>query len=488
MLFNSYVFVALFLPLVWCGYFLCNHFKLHKSAEVWLIIASFIFYGYEDYRLCILLTASILVNYGLHVWMLQERTSPGARKALMWSGVLVNFGVLFSFKYLMFVLDNVNRFLGTDFVIRNIVLPLGISFFTFQQVSFLIDSSKQGMERYTLREYALFVTFFPQLIAGPIVLHNETIPQFRNPENRRIQVQNMVEGLEYFFLGFAKKVLIADSFARICDAGWGDLTGLNSVSAFLTMLAFTLEIYFDFSGYCDMAIGLGRMFNIQIPLNFNAPYKAVTIDDFWKRWHMTLTRFLTTYLYIPLGGSRKGTLRTYVNILIVFTLSGVWHGAGWNFIIWGVLHGLMKLVYRLGKNLWDKLPKAFLWLCTFLFVNAAWMFFRAEYLGQPLTLFGQLVQGGIGGIHEDMLQAMTDGSILYSCISGLVQGPVLTVIGQILTYVWFAFCTWICVGWPTSHQWVQKPKSPKLYALEGILFAWALWGLSQVSKFIYFNF
>ena len=305
-------------------------------AQGTLIIASFVFYGYGDYRLCVLLAFSIAVNYLLHLGLMRNNCREGFRRLLLVLGIGINLGLLYYFKYFDFTLENLNRFFGTDFVLRNIALPLGVSFYTFQQISFVVDSYNRKMGKCSLLDYSLFVSFFPQLVAGPIVLHQEMIPQFQNPENRKINYDNMLSGAEYFIMGFAKKILVADTFAKICDAGYENLFELNSISAIFTILAFTLEIYFDFSGYCDMALGLGRFFNIIIPINFNSPYKALNISDFWKRWHMTLTRFLTTYLYIPLGGSRKGFMRTCINVMLVFSLSGLWHGAAWTFVLWAV--------------------------------------------------------------------------------------------------------------------------------------------------------
>lgn len=489
MLFNSYAFLLFFLPITWCVYFICNHFRSYRLAQAALIAASFVFYGYEDYHLCFVLLGTILVNYLLHYLFLEKAGDGIGRKVLLWTGIFLNFGLLFYFKYFNFFLENLNRFTGSDLILKNIVMPLGISFFTFQQVSFVVDSYKRETERVRFLDYALFVSFFPQLVAGPIVLHKEMIPQFWDREKRKLQYDNLISGLEYLILGFAKKVLVADSFARICDAGYAELAGLNSVSAILTMLSFTLEIYFDFSGYCDMAIGLGRLFNIEIPVNFNSPYKAVTIADFWKRWHITLTRFLTTYLYIPLGGNRKGKIRTYVNVMIVFTLSGLWHGADWTFVLWGILHGFMMVLYRSQKATWDRLPKTFLWLITFLFVNAAWVFFRADYFRQPFVLFKRMLMGGMGMCHESMVNAFCEGSVWMTLLEGVASGRWLSTFSQMAVWIWFAFWTVGCVYLPSSHVIVKKRNRTTGYFIcLGILFAWSFMWLSQVSKFIYFNF
>lgn len=488
MLFNSYVFILLFLPITWCAYFLLNRFHLYKPAQTALIIASFIFYGYQDEKLCLLLLFTIVINYCLHIYLTGNNPAV-MKKVVLAAGVCSNLFLLYYYKYLNFSIEIANNLFSTDFAFRDIIMPLGISFFTFQQISMLVDSSKPDMKRYGLLDYALFVSFFPQLIAGPIVLHQEIIPQFQEEEKKKINYSNMVSGLEYFILGLAKKVLVADAFARICDAGYENLATLNTYSAILTILAFTLQIYFDFSGYCDMAKGLGKLFNIEIPINFDSPYKAITIADFWKRWHKTLTRFLTQYLYIPLGGNRKGKWRTYRNVMIVFTLSGLWHGADWTYIIWGVLHGLMQVLYRMGKSFFDKLPKWLLWTATFVFVNLAWVFFRADYSKQPFYLMLQLIQGGSGWCQDAMVAALCENTVGMALLESFVSPAVLAGVQQLWVVIWFLLWTVVCVKLPSSHEMVEKKnRSTGYFLFLAVLFVWSFFWLSQVSKFIYFNF
>lgn len=494
MLFNSYAFLT-FLPIVWAVYFILNRFRLFKAGSCVLIIASFVFYGYADYRLCFLLAFSITINYLLHLVLTDAGDTDGGQRSVtvrrlsLTAGIVVNLGLLYYFKYLDFTLENMNRFLGTDFVLKNIVLPLGISFYTFQQLSFVIDSYQRKTERSPFLEYCLFVSFFPQLVAGPIVLHEEMIPQFRNPEKRKINYENMISGMEYFIIGFAKKILVADSFARICDAGYENLHQLSSFSAVITILTFTLQIYFDFSGYCDMALGLGRFFNIVIPINFDSPYKAATISDFWKRWHMTLTRFLTTYVYIPLGGSRKGMRRTCINVMLVFTVSGLWHGAAWTYVLWGIIHGVAMVICRVGRKVLEHMPQWLLWISTFVFVNIAWVFFRAEFFRQPWYLLRQVVSGGAGGLHGDMVSAFCDNTIWKLTLERLMAAPALQCLCQIAVTLWCVFGVVICVRFPSSHELIRaKRRSGIWYVWLSILFVWSFTWLSQVSKFIYFNF
>lgn len=488
MLFNSYAFFG-FLPVIWIIYFLMNRFRRYRMAQFALIMASFFFYGYADYRLCFLLAFSIFVNFLLHLLLMRDGFPQAFRRVCLSVGILANLGLLFYFKYLDFTIANLNRFLGADFALKNIALPLGISFYTFQQLSFVIDSYQRETEKVGFLDYALFVSFFPQLVAGPIVLYKEMIPQFKNRENRKVNYENMVSGLEYFIIGFAKKILIADSFAGICDAGYENLQQLSSLGAVVTILAFTLQIYFDFSGYCDMALGLGRFFNIIIPVNFDSPYKAATISEFWRRWHMTLSRFLTTYLYIPLGGNRRGMLRTCINVMIVFTVSGLWHGAAWTYVLWGMMHGIVMAVYRLGRRTIDRLPRCLLWCATFAFVNIAWVFFRAEYFRQPWLLLGRVIAGGKGGLQEDMAAAFCDNTVWKVTMERFVSASLMEGICQAAVLLWCLAGVFLCVKLPSSHELVtRKFRGTGWYVWLGILFSWSFTCLSQVSKFIYFNF
>ncbi|MGL6119911.1 MAG: MBOAT family O-acyltransferase, partial [Fusobacteriaceae bacterium] len=366
MLFNSFVFIFLFLPITLIVYFLLNNYGKEKLAKAWLVLGSLYFYSYFNYKYTYLIVLSIFVNYCIGN-ILNEKKSVKRTiytKSYFIVGLIFNIGMLFYFKYYDFFIGNMNSVLKINLPILKLMLPLGISFFTFQQLSFLIDSYKGKSQKYDFLSYSLFVTFFPQLIAGPIVLPEEMLPQFENHDNKKINYENINRGLYLFSIGLAKKVLIADSISPFADAGFDKMTSLTFIEGWLTSISYTMQLYFDFSGYCDMAMGIALMFNIILPLNFNSPYKSTSIQEFWKRWHMTLGRFLTNYLYIPLGGNRKGELKTLRNLSIVFLASGIWHGAGWNFIIWGALHGLAILIHRTWKNKGYKMPALLGWAIT----------------------------------------------------------------------------------------------------------------------------
>lgn len=345
MLFNSYEFILAFLPVSTICYYLLNHLHFRKAALATLILSSLVFYAGDNIRFLSVLCGSIAVNWmfasGLNY--VREKSNNFSKLFLI-AGILVDLGLLFYFKYYNFFLENVNQLFHTSYHGKNILLPLGISFFTFQQISFLVDTMKGETKDYGVLEYAAFVSFFPQLVAGPIVLHGELIPQFRDRNRWKFDFDSFAQGIYVFSIGLCKKVIVADTFGRVVTWGYGQYRGiaeaLTSLELIIVMLSYSFQIYFDFSGYCDMAKGIAGMFHLELPSNFNSPYKALSIADFWKRWHITLTRFLRTYVYIPLGGNRKGKIRTYANTLIVFFISGLWHGANWTFVIWG---GVMVL-------------------------------------------------------------------------------------------------------------------------------------------------
>ena len=379
MLFNSLEFILAFLPLTLVGFFVIRKFSQDASL-LWIVAASLFFYGWWNPIYLILLIGSILFNFSIGKSLSIKKSRP-----LLIFAVAINIGLLAYFKYANFFVDSFNTALAQSIELLPIILPLAISFFTFQQIAYLVDAYKKKTKEHSLLHYSLFVSFFPQLIAGPIVHHKEMLPQFL--KRLSFKWQNLAIGSTIFILGLFKKVVIADSLARyaspVFDAA---LLGANMTifEAWLGVLAYTFQLYFDFSGYADMAIGLAWLFGIKLPLNFYSPYKALSIRDFWRRWHMTLSRFLRDYLYIPLGGSKRGPVRTTINLAITMLLGGLWHGAGWTFVVWGGLHGLYLGMNHLWKriNPWNKISawwtQALAWGSTFFFVTIAWVVFRAE--------------------------------------------------------------------------------------------------------------
>lgn len=361
-------------------YFFLNKKHLVILANIWLASASLFFYGYlnPSYLLPIILS-SICINFAIGTGLNNlSFNSKISKKILLTFGIVFNLVLLGYFKYMNFFIDNINTLFHNNLSLMHIVLPLGISFYTFTQIAYLVDSNQGKAKEYSFINYALFVTFFPHLIAGPIIHHSEMMPQFGMLRNKVVNWKNISEGLFLFLIGLFKKVIVADALASFANTGFDSIYPLSFLEALISILSYTFQIYYDFSGYTDMALGVAKMFNINLPQNFDNPYKAIDIQDFWNRWHMTLTRFLKNYVYIPLGGNKKGNIRTYINILIVFILCGMWHGASWMFIIWGGLHGLATLLNKLWKKTSIKMPKWLSWAITFSFINFSFIFFRAK--------------------------------------------------------------------------------------------------------------
>ncbi len=390
MVFSSFEFILIFLPLVLMGAAVAQRFG-STHLKIWLIAASLVFYSVWSPLYVLVLLGSIVVNYGFLRAALAAPAGSSRRRSMVVVGITANLCLLGWFKYAGFLTLNINALFGSKLDIGQIILPLGISFFTFQKIALLVDIYRREVNKVSLLDYALFVTFFPQLIAGPIVLYPEIRDQYKEPGRITVTRRNMVIGLSIFAVGLLKKTMIADpmgSFATPVFAAAAAGKVLATAEAWTGALAYTLQLYFDFSGYSDMAIGLAAMFGIIFPFNFVSPYKAVSIIDFWRRWHVTLSRFLRVYLYIPLGGNRNGYMRRYVNLMTVMLLGGLWHGAAWTFVVWGGLHGLYLIVNHLWRNVsarWSKpsfVANSILtfvsWFVTFLSVVIAWVFFRAD--------------------------------------------------------------------------------------------------------------
>ena len=487
-----------FLPLTVIGYFGLNAIKQNTLAKIYLIIGSLWFYGYFNPWYLWIIGGSVLVNYGISKGFSFFHHKPGGKKLLLFLGVAFNLGLIFYFKYYDFFIETLNIVMKKNMALLHVVLPLGISFFTFQQISFLVDSYRQETEQYHFVDYALFVTFFPQLVAGPIVSHDEVIPQFQDEKKRHLQISNINRGICLFVVGLFKKVLIADTFGLAVNAGWQSLELLTSLEAILVSLFYTFQIYFDFSGYCDMASGIAAMFNMELPLNFNSPYKAESIIDFWKRWHITLTRFLRKYIYFPLGGSRKGEARAYFNVFVVFLLSGIWHGAGWTFIIWGILHGAFYCVTKFFDKYWKKLSAVWKWMLTFGFVNMTWIVFRAETMSDAFILIRKIVK------LEDLTFKNIDIIECFRLKEFMWIENTVSIIGKVTSsvpgfYMWmFLFGAWFVVLNFKNTQETnsldcgleQKGKVAviaKALAM-AVMLVWALLSLSGISTFLYFNF
>lgn len=487
MLYNSYVFIFVYLPIVLAGWYALNRFKMYNGSLVWLVMSSLFFYGYFNWSYLPVIVISIAVNY-ISGMLISPETKYikqiRIRRLLFIFSLVFNIGILFFYKYFDFFVQNINVVFKTDFTMVNLLLPLGISFFTFQQISYVVDSYRGTLNKYSLLEYSLFVTFFPQLIAGPVVLHKEVIPQFQNIKNRSFCSDNFAKGLCAFSIGLAKKALVADTFARAADYGFANIEGLGTVNGIIVMLSYTFQIYFDFSGYCDMATGIGKFFNIDLPVNFNSPYKAVTVTDFWRRWHMTMTRFFTTYVYIPLGGSRKGKIRTYINVMAVFLLSGLWHGAGWTFILWGGVHGIANVLARMFKERIDRWNTVFSWLCTFVFINMTWVVFRADSVYQAIKLFKEIAYMNITPVLSDIKAAFILPEFKFA-LEEIGKGEYIYCLWAV--FIVTSLC--VCLQAKNTNERLDSFKPTAIRAgICGIILIWGIVSLSGVSTFLYWNF
>ena len=490
MLFNSYIFIFLFFPLTLLGYFGLNHARKYHASLAFLVGMSLWFYGYNNIYYLLILIVSIILNYGI-VCGMAHFSQGKVRRLFLFAGLFWNIGVLFLFKYYDFFIENVNTALHSQLPFLRLALPLGISFYTFQQLSYVIDFYKHECEQYSFIEYAAYVSYFPQLIAGPIVYHNELIPQFRDVSKKRLDYTNLSKGLYAFSLGLSKKVLLADTFSKIVTVAYGNIAGLNSPSVALTMICYSLQIYFDFSGYCDMAYGIALMMNIELPQNFNSPYKACSVSEFWDRWHMTLTRFFTKYVYIPLGGSRTSIAKAYRNIFIVFLVSGIWHGANWTFILWGMLHGTAKIIERffhLDTANVSKALKLFRIGCTFILITLAWSLFRAESINDAFLLWNQLFTGGFGPIYQPLISKFHDLTEI-EFIYRIGLGNFMDSYPYVLPSLFAGASLIACISMKNTQEKAANLKltNTKYFAVVALML-WSIISLSEVSEFLYFNF
>src|SRR3954451_1001812 len=478
MLFNSYPFIFLFLPIALAGYFWLGRFG-NLAPVLWLALASLAFYSVSNWQFVGLLLASVAFNYFIGWVLIAKQLRPATRFAALTVGVAGDLLVLGTFKYAGFFAANLNAMFSTGFVV-NILLPVGISFYTFTQIAFLVDAYRGNVARYGLPHYALFVTYFPHLIAGPILHHRDMIPQFESARTKRPDPHLILCGLIIFAIGLFKKTCLADGIQPMVAPAFGANTP-SFDQAWIGALAYTFQLYFDFSGYSDMAIGISLMFGIFLPLNFKSPYKASSIIDFWRRWHMTLSQFLRDYLYIPLGGNRRGRVLRYVNLMITMLLGGLWHGAAWTFVAWGALHGAYLCINHAWTNYGPKISPRFAslaniaaFILTFLSVVVAWVFFRADDIDSAIYV----------------LARMADPTRLAL---GRVEIFNLAFIAFHAALAWFAPNTQAIMGYDHARRAVgdslreARLRPWFLYATSAVL-ALGILGIQQHSEFIYFRF
>lgn len=568
MLFNSYAFVFIFLPVFVAGYYGITYLFNEKNlfnitrkkpacaksvVELYCVILSFVFFAFFGVKVLGVLFISLIWNY-IFIRLLGHGTDDKTKtlvaidknihvnnnKALLITGICGNIALLIFFKYAGFLADILNLFTGKELTV-SILLPIAISFYTFSQISLLVDVYREEAGRVSAIDYLFYITLFPKILQGPIVRYNDMKSYLEKALLHRWSAQKFMQAMMLFALGLSKKVIIADTLAVAVDYGYNSLAVLTPVDAVITAVCYSFQIYFDFSGYCDMGRGICQMVGMDLPVNFESPYKARNIDDFWKRWHMSLTAFFTRYVYIPLGGNRKGALRTYLNFMIIFTLSGLWHGAGLTFIVWGAMHGILYVITRAFKN-HDKnklntrvntkvkmntstdtktvveagrtennenrsitrsktstyqspiyvLRHIVAVTLTFIFVTIAWVFFRAQSLGDALNLLRIVAGIGYKGasplhISPDLIKCFQIDELWYifkiTPIANMTWGPAVCMWIIILISAYLAFIS------PNAAHLADKHKvNVKGAVLLAILFVWSVIKFANVSTYIYLGF
>lgn len=481
MQFNSYIFILCFLPVAVCGYFFINR-RNYKLGDIFLIAMSIWFYWTAGIGSILLLGGSVVGNYALSYFIARGKQ----RKILLTIGVSLNTLLLFYFKYFNFVLSNFNRYVNTEFTLREIILPLGISFFTFQQIAYLVSCYRGETRNETFIEYAAYVLFFPKLLMGPLIEPKEFIQQLRDEKRKKLNLTNIVEGIQLFCIGLLKKLLFADTFAGVVSWGFEDIAVRTSLELMLIMLSYTFQIYFDFSGYSDMATGIAKMLNIDLPINFDSPYKSLSIREFWKKWHISLTKFLTNYLYIPLGGSKKGKERTYINTLVVFLISGIWHGANWTFILWGILHGLGQVTDRAIGKWYSKVPSIVRWSITFLIVNILWLLFRANSVTEWTMMMKNMLSFRDMSISTGLINAFVirEFRAVFAVVNVTSANTIIYMLPMVIMFI-LSFV--ICLLFENNYR--RKRKNSAFSAvITAIVMTWCVVSLSSESVFIYNNF
>lgn len=477
MMFNSYEFVFIFLPFSVAGYWLVKSFlKSTFLNSIYVIAVSLLFYFYSGMFHGMVFLGMMICNWICYL-LLSHSSSSVIRKILLFAGITGNMSWLIYYKYYNFFIDTINLIFKTNLQIKNSSLPLGISFISFSMIAFLIDGYRGEHKKIKFMDFATFATFFPKLISGPIVKCKEMCDKSDEKETWEL----LAEGLYLFIMGLGKKVLLADLLGNAVDYAYNHLDQMDTCTVLVVSLMYSFQIYFDFSGYSDMAIGIGRMFGYVLPINFNSPYKAVSIADFWDRWHMTLTSFLTNYLYIPLGGSRKGKIRTYINIMLVFLCSGFWHGASWTFVLWGAMHGVAMVVFRMFKETCKEIPRRIGVLLTFLFVNATWLVFRSNSFGNLYMLLKALTNW----------QGIRLNSAILDCFNiGIFNINYVADIRGICLAICLLLCFSIVFVLPNTQEIVERRGYlRKGMAVISVLMAVvSIMSLSNVTNYIYAMF
>ena len=486
MTFNSYIFVLAFLPIFVFVYF--SFGRLNKYAsKLLLILGGIIFYAYAGWHITAILGLSLVVNYLLALAL--KKTE---KKTILALAIVFNIGLLFYFKYFNLAIDAINSLTDQSIQHKDLILPLGISFFTFQQIMYVV-SVWRGKSDTKIADYLAYVLFFPKLVMGPLMEPTDFFEQLNDPSRKNINWENIARGVKIFSLGLFKKMLLADTFAKA--VAWGFTNGITTETStatatsgdlFLVMLFYTFQIYFDFSGYCDMATGIAKMLNIDLPINFDSPYKSISLREFWRRWHISLMNFLTQYIYIPLGGSRNGLGRTYANIMIVFLISGIWHGSNWTFVLWGCIHGLLLVIERVCKKWIDTLSEVVRWGYTFAVVNILWLLFRADSIANWQEILKTMFSFQDMSISTKLIKvfAIPETTFIFDKFHLVQINEHVRGFGMLL-FIIAAFL--ICLVPDNNYRKMSKINVFNMIVC-AIAFIWSFLCLGSESIFVYYNF
>lgn len=482
MQFNSYDFIFYFLPIVVVLYYVLSRLN-PIIGKIVIIVASIFFYSFGQVNMLIYLGISIAINYCAAFMVRKYKFK---NKVLLALPIIVNVGLLLYFKYLNFAITNINIVTGSEIGLKDIVLPLGISFYSFQQIAYIVATERGELNDNSLIDYLAYILYFPKLVMGPIIDPVDFIDQINQQERKKFCLQNLAIGIKLFSLGLIKKVLLADTFSGAVSWVYENMETATAMDCILLVLFYTFEIYFDFSGYSDMAVGVSSMLNIDLPMNFDSPYKAISIRDFWKRWHISLTKFLTKYIYIPLGGSRKGAVFTYVNTLIVFLVSGLWHGANWTFILWGLLHGLFSCFDRMFDTVERKIFMPVRWLLTFIVVNVLWLLFSAPSVGKWHEILMRIICMQSTEVSYGLITKfyLVENDFIYTLLR---IGKLPNIIRGFNMIIFIIVSLIICFV-PENNYRNKEKLTVGSMLLASFSFIWGVLCLGSESTFVYFGF
>lgn len=483
MLFNSYNFVLWFFASFIILYFVSNRINI-RAGRLVMILGGLFFYSFGGLESLAVLFVSMVINFGLS-WMI-KRSTVKRKKVLYFVDIAANVGLLLYFKYLNFFLDSIYQICNGEYTAKDIILPLGVSFFTFQQIMYAAEVYNGEIQEISVGDYLVYILYFPKIIMGPLTSPREFIGQLHDEWRKKANADNILSGVVKFSFGLFKKMVLADTFAIAVNWGFDNMHDATAIEVILVMMFYTFQIYFDFSGYTDMAVAVSKMMNFDLPQNFNMPYRAVSIRDFWKRWHMSLTGFLTKYVYIPLGGSKKGKARTYINTVAVFLISGLWHGANWTFVLWGAFHGVLSVLERMGEGFIKRLPLVVRWVGTWIAINILWLLFRADSVGQWLVCLKRMTVWKGLSLREELISCFVlpeQTFIINTLHLGAFESHIPGFPMVVFILVGFC-CSMVKINFCSERRSVKSA----IVIAAAVAMSWSILCLGRESMFLYFNF